>query len=304
MTLCSLSFPGLIYPRFIQFKTLIMSKSVTIKLPKYIGVTALLAGTLAISSSAQAATLYSQANIITNPGAGFGGADVSAIAPGANTFGFGAIEGSNRLADDFTVPAGGWLVDSVSVLAYVTGTYSSPPSSPFTGISMNIWSGTPGSGGTVISSSSSLLSTNWSGIYRTNTGSTNFTNDQRPVMNVVASFPSLSLGQGTYWVDWALTIDRGSSFSWVPPVMTASGNLVAGNSLQFTVASGVWASNTDRVINQVDLPFAINGTAVNGVAVPEPSAVPAVMVFGGFLLARRAVRRRLTNTEAPISFKD
>jgi hypothetical protein len=281
-----------------------MSKSMTIKLPKYIGVTALLAGTLAISSSAQAATLYSQANIITNPGAGFGGADVSAIAPGATTFGFGAIEGTNRLADDFTVPAGGWLVDSVSVLAYVTGTYSSPPSSPFTGISMNIWSGTPGSGGTVISSSSSLLSTNWSGIYRTNTGSTNFTNDQRPVMNVVASFPSLSLGQGTYWIDWALTNNKTSN-SFVTPVMTASGNLVAGNSLQFTVASGVWASTTDTGINQVvDLPFAINGTAVNGVAVPEPSAVPAVMVFGGFLLARRAVRRRLTNTEDPISFKD
>jgi hypothetical protein len=282
-----------------------MSKSMTIKLPKYIGVTALLAGTLAISSSAQAATLYSQANIITNPGAGFGGADVSAIAPGATTFGFGAAQVLNlRLADDFTVPVGGWLVDSISVLAHATSTYGSPPSSPFTGISMNIWNGTPGGGGTIIASSSSLQSTNWSGIYRTNTGSTNFTNDQRPVMNVVASFPSLSLGQGTYWIDWALTNNKTSN-SFVTPVMTASGNLVAGNSLQFTVASGVWASTTDTGINQVvDLPFAINGTAVNGVAVPEPSAVPAVMVFGGFLLARRAVRRRLTNTEDPISFKD
>jgi hypothetical protein len=286
-----------------------MSKSMTIKLPKYIGVTALLAGTLAISSSAQAATLYSQANIITNPGAGFGGADVSAIAPGANTFGFTATEGTYRLADDFTVPAGGWLVDSVNVLAYVTAPNgspsSSPANSPFTGISMNIWNGTPGGGGTIIASSSNLQSTNWSGIYRTNTEAATFTNTRRPVMNVVAAFPSLSLGQGTYWVDWVLTNDRDSSSSWVPPVMTASGNLVAGNSLQFTVASGVWASTTDSGLNQVvDLPFAINGTTVNGVAVPEPSAMPAMMVLGGFLLARRAVRRRLTNTEAPISFKD
>jgi hypothetical protein len=274
----------------------------TINFPKYIGATAVLAGTLAIASSAQAATLYSQANIVTNPGAGFGGADVSAIATGSNTFGFGAIQGTNRLADDFTVPVGGWLVDSISVLAYATSTYGSPPSSPFTDISMNIWNGTPGASGTIIASSSTLQSTNWSGIYRTDGSSANFTNAQRPVMNVVASFPSLSLGQGTYWVDWALTNNKTSN-SFVPPVMTASGNLVSGNSLQFTTA---WASTTDAGLNQVvDLPFAINGTSVAGpVAVPEPSAAPALIVLGGFLLVRRAAKRKLMKTETPISFKN
>jgi hypothetical protein len=280
-----------------------MSKSMTIHFPRYIGATALLASTLAISSSAQAATLYSQANIVTNPGAGFGGADVSAIPTGATTFGFGASEGINRSADDFTVPVGGWLVDSISVLAYATSTYDSPPSSPFTGISMNIWNGTPGGGGTIIASSSNLQSTNWSGIYRTNTGSSNFTNTSRPVMNVVAAFPSLSLGQGTYWVDWALTNNKTSN-SFVPPVMTASGNQLVGNSRQFVTTA--WNNLIEAGTNQaVDLPFSIDGTAVpESVAVPESHSAPALIVLGGFLLVRRAVKRKLTYTETPISFKD
>jgi hypothetical protein len=279
-----------------------MSKSMTIDLPKYIGVTALFAGTLAISSSAQAATLYSQANITTNPGAGFGGADVSAIPTGATTFGFGASEGINRSADDFTVPVGGWLVDSISVLAYATSTYGSPPTSPFTGISMNIWNGTPGGGGTIIASSSILQSTNWSGIYRTDGSSANFTNAQRPVMNVVAAFPSLSLGQGTYWVDWALTNNKTAN-SFVPPVMTASGNQLVGNSRQFVTA---WNNLIEAGTNQaVDLPFSIDGTSLAGpVAVPESHSAPALIVLGGFLLVRRAVKRKLTYTETPISFKD
>jgi hypothetical protein len=279
-----------------------MNKSMTIDFPKYIGVTALFAGTLAISSSAQAATLYSQANITTNPGAGFGGADVSAIPTGATTFGFGASEGINRSADDFTVPVGGWLVDSISVLAYATSTYGSPPTSPFTGISMNIWNGTPGGGGTIIASSSILQSTNWSGIYRTDGSSANFTNAQRPVMNVVAAFPSLSLGQGTYWVDWALTNNKTAN-SFVPPVMTASGNQLVGNSRQFVTA---WNNLIEAGTNQaVDLPFSIDGTSLAGpVAVPESHSAPALIVLGGFLLVRRAVKRKLTYTETPISFKD
>jgi hypothetical protein len=290
-----------------------MNKLMTINLPKYIGSTALLAGTLAIASSAQAATLYSQANIVTNPGAGFNGADVSAFAPGASTFGFGATQYNNvlstqptiRLADDFTVPVGGWLVDSINVLAYVTGTSTT---SPFTGISMNIWNGTPGGGGTIIASSSNLQNSGWSGIYRTT--ATTLTDDQRPVMNVGAAFPSLFLGQGTYWVDWSLAnFTSDNQFprsSWVPPVMTASRNLVSGNSLQLlNGVLGGWSNATDAGLTQVvELPFAINGTSLaEPVAVPEPSVAPALMVFGGFLLARRAVKRKLMKTEDPISFK-
>jgi hypothetical protein len=239
-----------------------------------------LSSILAISAPAQAlTTLYSQTNIVTNPGAGFSSADVSSSAPPQSTFGFGAIEGTNRLADDFTVPSEGWLIDSIRVLAYRTNTYTFPPISPFTGISLNIWDGVPGAGGTIIASSTNFLSTDWTGVYRTT--STTLTNAQRPVMNIDASFPSLSLSQGTYWADWALT-SGGNSFT--PPV-----SLGAGNARQFVTS---WNALTEAGSGlSVELPFAVNGVVANPVPF-EFNPATGLAVLGGIWIVRKIAKQK------------
>lgn len=252
------------------------------------GVTALLASILAISSPAQAINLYSQTSIVTNPGAGFNGADASRIATGSGSFGFTATQGSFRLADDFTVPVSGWLVDSISVYAYRTGTYTYPPVSPFTGITLNIWNGVPGGGGSIIASSNTLDSTNWTGIYRVT--NTTLTNAQRPVMNVAAYFPNLLLTQGTYWADWSLTAG-GNLFA--PPVMTTSGTLVTGNSRQFNVSTSTWGNTADGTsFIPVDLPFAVSGSIPTPVPFEfDPTA--GLVLLGAGWLVRRAVKKKL-----------
>jgi hypothetical protein len=237
--------------------------------------------------------LYSQTSIVTNPGAGFNGADASRIATGATLFGSGATQGSNRLADDFTVPASGWLVDSISVYAYRTNTYTYPPASPFTGITLNIWNGVPGAGGSIIASSNTLGSTNWTGIYRVN-NTTTLTNAQRPVMNVAALFPNLLLTQGTYWADWSLTAG-GTLF--VPPLTTTSGTLVTGNARQFTNSTSTWADvidagNPTPLPRPVDFPFAVSGSIPTPVPFEfDPTA--GIVFLGAGWLVRRTLKKKL-----------
>ena len=58
-----------------------------------------------------AAVLYDNGTLVTHPGGGAGGLNASAVqtALGNSTYGFGhAISAGLRVADDFTVPAGGW----------------------------------------------------------------------------------------------------------------------------------------------------------------------------------------------------
>ncbi len=66
------------------------------------------------------------------------------------TLGFsGSVTGGFRIADDFVVPAGQtWTVSSVDIFAYQT-TYAGA-TSPITAGTLQIWSGNPSAGGTVL----------------------------------------------------------------------------------------------------------------------------------------------------------
>ena len=91
------------------------------------------------------AVLYDNGPIVTHPGGGFGGADASAlqdVSLGMGTYGFGhQISANNRVADDFTVPAGSpWTIDTITFYAYQTG---STTTSTITDVRVQIWDGPP-----------------------------------------------------------------------------------------------------------------------------------------------------------------
>lgn len=110
----------------------------------------LLAVALLFASQAGAQVFYTNGNLGTGATsesgvaapAGFSWSEVqhnTGNTTEANTtLGFGGTQGSNRLADDFTVPAGtGWTVTSVNLYSYQTGV-TGPPS-PFTAYTLQIW---------------------------------------------------------------------------------------------------------------------------------------------------------------------
>ncbi|MDQ2659443.1 MAG: hypothetical protein M3Y03_03385 [Verrucomicrobiota bacterium] len=157
---------------------------------------------------ARADVLFDQSNITTGIGNGFNGANTSAIAANSASFGYTnnstPTSGLNyQLAEDFSLSAQS-LISSIVFYSYSTSTYPSPPTSPFTGATLNIWNAQPGTAGAaVIFSSSTLAMTAWTGVYRVQT--TTLTNAQRPVFSLTMSFANISLAAGTYWAAWTVT---------------------------------------------------------------------------------------------------
>ena len=164
------------------------------------------------------AVLWDNGPLVTNPGGGAGGADASALqtALGLSTYGFGhAVSSGFRVADDFTVPAGGWLVSDITFFAYQTG---STTTSTINNVNLRIWDGPPGQGGSNVvfgdTATNRLASSAWSNIYRVL--DTGLLDTARPVMADVATVNTF-LPAGTYWVDWQ-TGGTLASGPWAPPV--------------------------------------------------------------------------------------
>ncbi|MCB9134574.1 MAG: proprotein convertase P-domain-containing protein [Anaerolineales bacterium] len=202
--------------------------------------------------------LYDNGPLVTNPGAGAGGADVSALqtALGMTLYGFGHAQTSGfRVADDFTVPAGGWTLDQVIFYAYQTG---SSTTSTMTGVNLRIWDGPPNAGGNIIwgdTTTNIMSSTTWSNIYRTL--DTGLTDTNRPIMADTGELGGLYLPAGTYWLDWQ-TSGTLASGPWAPPV-SVLGSTGTGNALQFDATTLTWNAVTD--IGPQDFPFVLIGTA-------------------------------------------
>ena len=244
------------------------------------GAAAAIAVGTVVASPVQATTLYSQTNIVTNPGAGFNGEDVSQASATVNSAGQ-TVTGGFRLAQSFTIANPGlWQIDTVSVMAYMTSNYGFPPASPFTGISVNIWDNAPGSAGSnILGSSTTLQSTDWTEAYRTFNGVLN--NNQRPVMNIAAAFTGLNLSAGNYWVDYALTgtSPTGGTTAFTPFLMTTSGGQPAtltGNARQFIPTTSQWVTiSNGNPAQGVSLPLTVTGRQV-----PEPASVLGLLAVG------------------------
>jgi subtilisin-like proprotein convertase family protein len=204
------------------------------------------------------AVLYDNGPLITHPGGGAGGADVSALqtAIGMDTFGFGhQLSAGNRVADDFTVTGGGWFVDTMTFFAYQTG---SSTTSTINHINLRIWDGPPNDPGSSVvfgdTTTNRLVSSTWSNIYRTL--DTALTDGTRPIMASTATVNTF-LPAGTYWVDWQVggTLASGP---WAPPI-SILGQTTTGNALQWT---GAWAPVVDGgIATPQGFPFIVEGLA-------------------------------------------
>lgn len=251
---------------------------------------------LAAGSVANAQVIYDNAStvpgaispigMVTNPGAGFGGADASMLLSPDTVFGFGmnnAAVPAVRLADNFIVPAGQtWSITGANVYGYLTG--ATTPTA--TGGVLRFWSGTPGAGGTVIAgdATTNVLvagSNVFTNIYRTLSPDTLATN-RRVQQSTLNLGTPLVLTAGTYWVEYGMV---GNSF--VPPlsVSPATGGVVTGDALQ-TVDGGT-------VYNAL-----LDGTAAKGMAfqltgsvVPEPTSI-ALVGIGALGLGLRRLRKK------------
>jgi len=213
------------------------------------------------TTDGSAVVLHDQSDLVSNPGAGFGGADASAITSPGTTFGYGnQITANNRMADDFTIPSGEtWQIDSIILFHYQTG---STTTSTINNINLQIWDGaTPGTGSIVAGDSTTnrLTASNFSNIYRVT--ATTLTNSQRPIMRSQVSMTGTTLGTGTYWIDYC----AGGSLSsgpWNPP-RTIPGTPNTGNGYQRTGTTWTWAPVLDGS-NPQGLPFIIYGSIQGG----------------------------------------
>jgi len=234
-----------------------------------------LALTLSISTSGSAqGVLFDNGPIITQnpPVAGLpAGTSASALqtALNLNAYGFGVAKSAGlRIADDFSIPANvTWDITSVTFYSYQTG---STTTSPISQTNVRIWSGAPNGGGSLVydgSAGNQQTSSVFSSVYRildTGTPST-----ARPIMSTTALIPGgLSLGTGTFWVDWQH--DGSTSFSGpfsVPVTILGLTGKAGANAIQFNPnPNPAWAPvidtgnpNNPPASFAQDLAFRVNG---------------------------------------------
>lgn len=237
-------------------------------------------GLLALAGAARADTLWDNGPIVTNPGGGFGGADASLVQSQLGMTGLGgnASVGSFRRADNFTVGAGGWRLDSIQVFGYFTG--ANTTTSPIEGLYVQIWDADPTAGGQVVwgDMTTNILSGSvWTGAYRASVNSP--LGDTRPIWDAVGSLGGVELGAGEYWVEVGMSSSLGTM--WMPPV-TIPGEATTGDALTYTVSSGAWAEWTDGGSGtRLGMPFVLTGSVA-----PTPGA-GAALLLGGLTASRR-----------------
>lgn len=237
---------------------------------------------LAPTCCLQAAVIWDNGPLVTHPAGMVNGSDRSAVSPTGNLLGALAnIATGFRVADDFTISSPSEQLGVIRFYAYQTGSTST---STFTGATLQILNGMPGSGASVIygdATTNVLSATGFTNIYRT--APTDNISTNRPIMFIDIDLGGFNLTAGTYWLDWGLQGTLGSG-PWAPPVSDPI-TFPVGNALQLN--AGNWANLLDSAANvQVALPFIINSQSQS--IVPEPSTL--TLLLGGLCLLMR--RRR------------
>lgn len=228
---------------------------------------------LSITAISMAQPLVNQSQLVNFPGGGAGGANASATQTviGHTLYGSGnQTSANNWMAEKIIVPASGWTVDSLIVYGYQTG---STTVSTFTALnafisadSSNFPGYTPVLGSRTVSS---LIGTNWSGIYRTpSDDAASLLNTQRPIMRLKSSI-SGNLTAGTYWIVWN-TAGTGASGPWCPPV-TILNQTSTGNAMQFLGTSSTWTTMVSGTFTQ-GAPFILHGKITTSVKEAMASA--------------------------------
>lgn len=228
---------------------------------------------MVVAPLAMAAELYNNGPVVTHPGQGFGGADVSMASSNANSGGANMLSPTYRCADDFTVPAGGWVLDGIKLSGYRT---SAPPGNPgWTTFDLKIWAGANPGVGAPVYQTNAAPAIAFTNVYRIFNGVANLQNTDRALNSLTFALPNLNLAAGQYWFDLSV---GGAATGWMNYVMDpnpANPNdpiTRIGNAKQWTGASWVAPTYTP------EFPFSVTG-------VPEPAALALLAL--GLLIRRR-----------------
>ncbi|MCZ2143457.1 MAG: choice-of-anchor J domain-containing protein [Ignavibacteriales bacterium] len=205
--------------------------------------------------------LYSNGPFVTNPGGGFGGADLSALqTSNLNVWGFGAqSSASNWVADNFEVPYNNeWTLQGFKFYSYQTGSTTTPT---YNSAKVVVYNGRPDLPTSTIvwgdETTERYMAAEWTGAYRASDNTP--TNADRPVMAVSANANPV-LPAGNYWVMYTLggTLASGP---WVIPI-SILGTYETGDAYQRTTAG--WAPLRDSAGGPgygQGLPFQVLGTS-------------------------------------------
>ncbi|NLU39603.1 MAG: T9SS type A sorting domain-containing protein [Bacteroidales bacterium] len=161
---------------------------------------------------------FSNGSIITHPGQGANGADLS-YSWDDNIWGFNFNKDeSYSLATRVVINDPNMAIDSVRIYGYQE--YSTTTST-FTHGYLRIWDARPMDGGKIIWGSHSaniMTNTYWTGVYR----GTSLSSTDRPIMAITLSTEGLVFqNPGTYWFDFS-TEGTLSSGPWCPPIKAGS----------------------------------------------------------------------------------
>jgi hypothetical protein len=227
--------------------------------------------------------LWDNGSLVTHPGAGPDGVDVSMASLIPNTAGSNVTATLWR-ADNFAVTGPGWLVDFIETFAYDTNN----PVPRFQSATINIHSDSGGTPGAILTSANATWG--YSGINRIFNGEANLGNTARQVQRITANFNGYELSAGNYFFSFSVTNSDGVN-NWFPFVMDinpADSNdpiTRVGNSYISSDSGGTWAlSNvsTGGWNQSPDIAFLVRGTAV-----PEPSSCLMLFAATTSLLVRR-----------------
>lgn len=191
------------------------------------------------------------------------------------TAGFAVTQGTSRLADDFVVPVGAtYTLRAIEFHAYQTNAPTT--TTPFTAYSLQIWNGRPGdTGATVIfgdTTTNRLATSVNSNMYRIFNSSVpppgSVTGTTRTIWrNRLTIDPPLTLNPGTYWLDWASTVNNTAPHFQPAVTLPGARGAPGWNARQFTVSTSSWADVFDpgnpATAPDVpqDIPFDLFGSA-------------------------------------------
>ncbi|TVQ79100.1 MAG: hypothetical protein EA380_05025 [Phycisphaeraceae bacterium] len=224
-----------------------------------LGLAALISGSL-LCSHGFADVLWNNGGMVTHPGAGANGFDVSMASIG-QPIGYSAtrLAGQEhfRVADRFEV-LDAWTVDSISVYAYQTN--STTPS--WSGIELRLWDGNPALPGSLIVGVFTHPTIAPTQIYRVSNGSGNLGNTSRLIHTMTFDANSLALTSGAYWLDWTVTGSASiigiSGSAWATPVQSA--NPLNPNQPGLVWGSTLQLDSTGWQPLGIKIPFVIRGS--------------------------------------------
>jgi Calx-beta domain/FG-GAP-like repeat len=201
-------------------------------------------------------------------------ADTGVTTEANGSAGFSAQAGTFRLADNFTVPAGGCQLNTVSFFAYQTGSAATP--SPFATTTLQIWNGRPGDAGaavvfgdTTTNRLASSVDTTFFRLFNSAVPNTvNVPGVTRKIWRNTVTVGA-TLAAGTYWLDWSSAATNAAAHFYPAKTIPGARGAVGDNARSFTVATSVWADSADAGAPATapdivqDIPFFLNTLVSN-----------------------------------------